>query len=281
MPHDRSIAAVAAPVALIVLAGFARADHTLFEYQVSPAGLEQWSSKLSVLPGASVDYRVRVSYVGNTFQPLGLGGAATFQPLVSNWTPGDVLAPFVAIGGNQNGGTVPDQPGAYGRISPWGKIATTTTDRLFGHVNTVSGTTYLRIAKRQVTSWFGGIGNTSGNSGVQAGQLSNVGRVVSDPAFNPNLTNLVVFKVRLDLDPSHLDERTMSVFSPEEWTGELNNGLRQVYWYASMSEATGSIRVPAQVIGATIHVIPTPAGVVLVAGGATVVGVRRRRACRL
>jgi hypothetical protein len=269
-------ALVAAAVSSVSFAG-ATADYTLFQFQVSPAGQETWSSSLNVLPGAAVDFRVRVSYIGDTFSPIGLGGAATFQPLVSNWTTGDVLAPFANIGGNTNGGAVPDAPGQYGRVLPWAKIATSSTDFLRGHINTNGGTTYLRIAKNQVTSWLGGSGNTTGNSGVQAGQLSNVGRTVNDPPFNPSLTDLVVFKVKLMLDPSNQSARTMQVFALDGWVGELSSGVRSVNWYASMSEAVGSIRVPGVVEGATVNVVPTPGtgvGMLLLTCGALA---RRRR----
>jgi hypothetical protein len=276
MSRIRFTKAVVAPSLLAAIVGStASADYTKFEFQVSPAGQETWSSKLDAHPGDAIDYRVRVSYVGNSATPVGLGGGATFQPVVSNWTAGDVLAPFAKVGGNTTGGAVPDAPGQYGRVLPWAKVGTGMTDALRGHVNG----SFLRIAKSQVTSWFGGAGNTTGNSGVQIGQLNNTGRTTNDPAFNPGLTDLVVFKVKIILDPLNTSVRDMQVYTPQEWAGELSLSTmeRLVFWYANMTEGVGSIRVPAQVEGAVIHVVPAPGSVSALCLLMGTVAVRRRR----
>jgi hypothetical protein len=252
--------------------------HTEFKYQVSPAGAETWFSSLDVLPGTAVDIRAVVSYRG--VQPvLGLGSVA-FQPVISNWTTGpggDTLAPFINSGSNTStpSGVVPDGPGAYGRISPWGRTFISTTAAYRGFVGTPGGVTSLRIGLANFTSWIGEGNNTTGIAGVLTAQLSNIGRTASDPAFNPQITDIVVFKFKIELGDTNL--RTLTVDTPTAGFGNLNTttGQRNGHWFGSLSEAVGSIREEAIAVPALINVVPTPAAVALL--GIALAMPRRRR----
>jgi len=225
--------------------------------------------------------QVLVSVSTDNAAALGLG-SMIFQPTVSNWTATDALVPFTsAFGSNTStpSGAVPDASGQYGRITPFAAVSNTSAQRLFGHVNNnVSGVNYLRIAQAQVTSWIGGTGNTSGGSGVNIKQLSNIGRTASDPAFNTQLTNVHVFRFAVQIDTSVANRSSLTVNAPADGFGNLNTttGQREVYWYASLNEASGTIREVPTVVAGIIN-IPTPGALALLGlGGLTVA--RRRRA---
>jgi hypothetical protein len=133
---------------------------------------------------------------------------------------------------------------------------------------------WLRIAQRQVSNWIGGAGNTSGGSGVNIAQLANVGRTASDPAFDPRLTDIHVFRFAFTLDNStSLPDLTMDI--PAAGFGNRNSttGNREVYWWGDMNEASGSIRGTALVVPARI--VPGP-GVLSALGLAALARHRRR-----
>jgi hypothetical protein len=170
---------------------------------------------------------------------------------------------------------ISDSAGQYGRISPWGRTAMTTATAITNFDNNSVGQpagSWLRIAQRQVTAWIGGVGNTSGGSGVNIAQLANVGRTSSDPAFNSQLTNIHVFRFGFTLDAGGLDQ---IIDLPAAGFGNRNSttGEREVYWFADMNEASGSIRGAALVVPGVIH-IPGPGGATLLGLGALA---RRRR----
>jgi hypothetical protein len=177
--------AAAALIAAATLTTAARAGTTM-TVQVSRALAEDWHSSINASPGDSIDVRIVVSHTGDP----ALGSCSTmYQPTVSDWTAGDHMAPLVngGIGGQVTVpiGAVQDLPGQYGRIIPYAQFAFSSTAYLRGHVNTVAGISYLRIAQSQVTSWFGGPGNTSAGSGLYNFQLNNVGRTTADPPLQP------------------------------------------------------------------------------------------------
>src|SRR5262249_6633339 len=156
-------------------AGGARAVvNSLMEFQVSAPLAENWGSSIDVLPGGTVDIRVRISYTG-TESPIGLG-SVMWQPTVSNWdnvgTNQDVMTPLFndGVGGDYSTppGAVDDQPGQYGRIHPFARTANPSSSRLMGHVNTNAGITYLRIAQAQITNWISGYTSTGGGAGVDS-----------------------------------------------------------------------------------------------------------------
>lgn len=110
----------------------------------------------------------------------------TFQPVITNWASDDQLITNGVLGrpGPVNGigpvggtrsspiGTVEDVPGQYGRVSPWGAIATTTTNFLRGHIGTGTASAMLRIAQANITNWIGegpSTGSGQGNNFNGAG----------------------------------------------------------------------------------------------------------------
>jgi hypothetical protein len=173
---------------------------------------------------------------------------------------------------------ISDSAGQYGRISPWGRTAMTTSTAITNFNNNSVGQPFgdwLRIAQRQVTSWIGGPGNTTGGSGVNIAQLANVGRTASDPAFNPSLTDVHVFRFGFTLDSLN-NFQQMTVDLPANGFGNRNSttGDREVYWWGDMGEATGSIRGTAEVhVGRVVIPAPWSAALLVLAGAG---GLRRR-----
>ncbi len=276
--------AAAVLASLAVVQGVGAEVNTRITWQVSANGID-WSGGIVMRQtGATYHVRAVASYI-STEAPVGLA-SFVFQPTVSNWNPGDILLPFVngGQGGNTSTpvGVVPvDGPG-YGRVVPWGRTALSATSFLRGHTHPggaggAPAGSWLRIAQSQVTAWIGGTGNTTGGSGVPISQLSSVGRSSADPAFNDQLQNIVVFRMGIDLSESPTNFDPIVIDSPIEGFGNRNaaTGEREVYWFASMTEATGSIRGTAIVEPVSL-VLPTPAS--LVVGLVGLVAVRRRRA---
>ncbi|HYE62540.1 MAG TPA: hypothetical protein VD997_11150 [Phycisphaerales bacterium] len=268
---------VAAGLSVLLLAAGAAQSATTLAVQVSLAGQENWQTSLNAFPGASVDVRVLVSYQGSA-APLGFA-FTSYQPTLSNWHATDTLGPLVnnGWGGQQTTpiGAVQDAPGQYGRIIPYAFSNIPENNRVIGHINTVSGTTYLRVAQRQVTSWFGGTGNTSGGSGVTAWQLSDQGRTASTPAFSPALVNVTLFKFKVQLSSTEVG-RTLHVDIPAAGISNgRNNGQPYVAWFQSMSEPVGSLLEVPSVVTASINLLPSPGTLLLLAPLAVVQ--RRRR----
>lgn len=275
---------------LVAVAGMASAANaqvnTRIDWQVSLNNVN-WSTNVNALPGQLVYVRALASYTG-TAAPLGLA-SLVFQPTVSNYDLAgtmDVLSPFV--NGGQGGNTSTPvgvvtntaDPAQFGRISPFGRSALSSTAFLKGHTHSAgSGGApagdWLRIAQAQVTSWIGGAGNTTGGSGVGIAQLSDVGRQPVDPPFNGTIQNVQIFKFGITLG-DRPDTRTID--SPTAGFGNFNstNQQREVYWWATMAESTGSIRGTAQVNTATIT-IPTPASLALLGMGGLAITRRRRK----
>jgi len=276
-------------VSVIALAGLCAAVNaaTTVEILVSTDGVN-FASTMLFTPGSGLTtYEVMVRVSTTNTAALGLH-SIIFQPTVSNWRATDALLPFTeSFGGPVPPPTpdgVPDAPGEYGRISPWALVANTTSQRLIGHVHLASGGanqpptgTYLRIAQAQVTSWIGGTGNTSGNSGVNIRQLNNIGRTASDPAFVSQITDVRVFRFGIQLDTNVAGRSSIIIDAPRSGFGNVNTatGNREVHWFADMNEPAGSIREMANVIPATI-VVPGP-GVMGVLGLGILSVARRRR----
>lgn len=276
---------------LVAVAGMSVAanavDNTSIVWQVSRTGAAgTFSSSIdNLLPGQSFVARAVVSYTG-TAAPLGLA-SFVFQPTVSNFNSGDTLTPFVNGG---QGGNTSTPPGVvadgstteFGRVIPWGRSALTPTSFMRGHTHTGGSAgapagNWLRIAQNHVTSWFGSTGNTTGGSGIPISQLNDVGRNSNDPAFHSSLQGINVFTMKITVGPDDA-LRTLAIDSPTDGFGNRNSvtGDREVYWFASMTEITGSIRGTAVVAGASVTVVPSPASLALLGLGGLAVARRRR-----
>lgn len=240
------------------------------------------ASPLVGIPGGLVYARAVVSHIpgsNGTVTPIGIG-SIVFQPTVSNYRNDDVLQPFVnnGVGGNVSNplGVVTDDNG-FGRLSPYGRNATTATNPLRGVVQASGATTYLRISLASATSFIGGPGNTLGGSGVTIAQLSDIGRTLADPPFSPAITNVVVFRfaVRLSTEAA----RPVMVFdAPADGIGNYNTTTQErlAHYFGSPLEPTGQVRGTVRVTPAYL-VVPAPGGTGLVAAGGMLAARRRRR----
>jgi hypothetical protein len=288
---------------LVAVAGLAAAAsaqpvNTELKYQVRvyDAGNNNgWVSSLDALPGTRIEVRALVSYTG-TGTVGGLGQIA-FQPVTSSWTGADTL---VYDGGPSNNGigpvggtrstpigTVADAPGVYGRITPWGANATTTSTFLRGFVGTGTAAGLMRIAQNHITNWIGAgatsgataNNNVNGGGGVSIAQIANPARVATDPPFNNGTSNLVVFKWSFILSAA-TDTRTLTISTPQEGINRtLSNGVYvpNVRWFATEQEATASVQTAASVVDANVRVVVPAPGALALMGLGGLVAARRRR----
>lgn len=285
-------------VAGLAMAANGQAVNTELKYQVSTDGIN-WQPTLNVAPGTSVQVRALLSYIGpGTSAGLGL---VSFQPVVSNWTAADTLLTTAGTPGN-NGvgplggtrsnpiGTVDDQPGVWGRITPFGSTSYNTSTFLRGHLGTGTAAGLLRIARADVTNWIG-VGATSGvlaannwngGGGVTAAQIANPSRLSTDPEFQTQSQNVVVFKFGFTVS-SATDSRTLNISTPAAGIGKVTTagatyGQQNARWYASTSEVSPSLNGAANVIDAAVIVtnVPAPASLALLGLGG-LVATRRRR----
>ena len=139
--------------------------------------------------------------------------------------------------------------------------------------------TFLR--RRPRDSWRSGFSLTGG-SGVPISQLSDVGRTTIDPPFNGATQAIYVFKWGATLDTSNVARAIadMTVDAPAGGFGNRNSttGDREIYWYTSTAEATGSTRGTANVTTALVDFVPvpSPATLALLGLGGLAIGRRRR-----
>ncbi|MDX2132255.1 MAG: PEP-CTERM sorting domain-containing protein [Planctomycetota bacterium] len=290
-------------IGMIAVAGLASVamaqGQTELRYEAriaNPGNNTGWTSNLNAAPGDTIEVRAVVSYIGQA-APVALG-QIVFQPVQSNWVAGDTLITTAGtpgnngigpVGGNTNNGFVNDEPGAYGRITPWAANATTTSTFLRGHVQNVSGGTFLRIARADVTNFIGvgassGAGaanNTNGGGGVSIAQ-GNIGpaRPTNFPPAVLGTSGLVVFKYGFTLS-SDTALRTITVTTPAQGFGRStaasNYGADNTRWFSSSSDSTpGSIVTSPFAVDAVINVVPTPASMALLGLGGLMVARRRR-----
>ncbi|MCC6950169.1 MAG: hypothetical protein IT433_01855 [Phycisphaerales bacterium] len=252
----------------LALSAYAGTDVTRLTYQVRyyhSGHDEGWSSTLPASPGARLEVRALVSFVGTA--PVAALSQLVFQPVITNWGdshlltnsdlglpgPPDGIGP---IGGSRSfpPGIVENQPGIYGRTSPWGVNPTTTSTFLRGHLGTGTASGMLRIAQAHITNWIGqgatsgatANNNVNGGGGVSIAQIANPSRLPSDPPFNAQTQNLVVFKFGFIVgqlsDPMVLSTPN----TPEEcgFNRTLENGVYvpNVRWFSNVNEAVASAR---------------------------------------
>jgi hypothetical protein len=137
----------------------------------------------------------------------------------------------------------------------------------------------MRMALPQVTSWFGGSGNTTGGSGVLVGQINRDVdfRPPTSPPFSGQIQDIVVLKFQILLGTS-TDLRSMIVDTPVNGFGNVQtgSGLRNGHWFADYIQPTGSIREAAFAVPAMINVVPAPGSAALL-GLSGFALMRRRR----
>lgn len=277
-------------ISLIAAAGLASLANaqaiTRMDVETSTNGGATWvGGARQVNPGTTVQFRYKVSFVANgtTTTPVGFA-SLTFQPTVSNWTTTDTLAAFATTGNNGTGGSVTEASGAFGRLSPFAATGATTADPYRGHVQTVSGTQYLRIARTTITNWIG-VGATTGSAaannfngagGMPAVQLSQSQATGTQPAFNTQITNVVLAKLAFTLS-ADTASRILTISAPTAgMSRDATTGVRQAAWFDSASDAFGNLKAAVQVTDATIEVIPAPGALGLLGVGG-LVALRRRR----
>lgn len=295
---------IAAGLAVTLFAARAVAQPlaTELKYQVrvfDASTNEGWASAIDIEPGTRIEVRALVSYVGTG--TVGGLGQIVFQPVLSNWTSVDTLLTngllgivgptggLGPIGGTRSTpiGTVADQPGLYGRITPWGANATTTSSFLRGHTGTGTASGLLRIAQSHITNWVGegatsgatANNNVNGGGGVSIAQIASVSRTSSDPAFSTATQDIVVFKFSVTLGFPGYD-RMLRIDTPADgFNRVLASGqyVPNIRWFASENEATPSVQSAAYAVPAFVTMIPTPGALWLAGAGAVAMGRRRRR----
>lgn len=282
---------IATIVAAAGLASMANAQATSnLNMETSIDGLDWTSGLRNVNPGTTVKVRAKISYTANGTTAVPVGFATlTFQPTIQNWnaTPvtGDAIAAFAAAGNNNNGGGVQrDNQDLYGRIIPFASTGPTTTDPYIGRTQTVSGTSYLRIARSTITNWVGdgpttttsAVNNFNGSGGLALVQKGSGLVGTADPAFDPNIVNVILFRFQITLS---LDSTIRDLLIDVPAAGINRNtstGAREAGWFASASDSFGSIKAAVSVGTSTLRVVPAPGALGLLGLGGVMV-LRRRR----
>ncbi|MBI1190784.1 MAG: hypothetical protein GC200_08920 [Tepidisphaera sp.] len=279
-------------VSMLAVAGMAMAANaadTTLRYEVSADGGATWSSSVNALPGTHIQVRARVAYSG-TAQVFGLS-QLVFQPIVSNWADtldntGPLSNQIGPTGGSRTTplGTVDDASGAFGRITPFGANAITTTAYIRGFVGTGANAGMLRIAQAFVTNWIGtgtNANNATGAAGVSVAQIAPGTRLPTDPAYSDS-NDVVVFKFGFTLNADST-ARTLGIDTPVAGLGKETSSttghLGELYasWFTSSQAAQGtrfygSVGTEA----ASVNVVPAPGALALVGLGG-LVATRRRR----
>lgn len=275
---------IASIVAAAGIASMASAQITQMDVETSLDGVNWASGNRAVNPGTTVQFRYKVSFNANgtTVTPTGFA-SLTFQPTVSNWGT-DTLGAFATSGNNTNGGAVTEASGQFGRIIPFASTGATTSDPYRGHVQTVSGTQFLRIARTTITNWVGQ-GLTSGTSAANnfngAGGLACVQKSFSlvtatDPAFNPAIANVVLAKFSLTLSNDGA-ARTLVISAPTDgMSRNATTGAREASWFSSNTDNFGSIKAAVSVADASLTVVPAPGALALLGMGGLLAARRRR-----
>jgi len=271
--------------AILIACGTAAADITHLRLEVSRDGTA-WTDRLPAQPDDVVQVRASVTYESTTgVRPTGFA-YLTWQPTIAGWGAADALLPFADRGNNHNGGSVADAPDQFGRISPFAATGPTVSDPYRGHVHSALGVRYLRIARSVITNWIG-VGPTTGTAAANnfngAGGIALVQKAASmrssrDPAFNPEIENVVVFKFAVRFG-SLGGARAIDIDAPVAgMTRNSTTGARQCAWFRDTIDPYGAIRTDLAVTGARIDFIPCPGAAALL--GLMMARPRRSRSLR-
>jgi uncharacterized protein (TIGR03382 family) len=265
MKYAFSILAVAG------LAAAANAQATNVIQEVSTNGSD-WSSSVTVNPGATVFVRVRVALSGAT--ALGLAGI-THQPTLTNWNQGgtgDTHVAFTAAGLNNScppgaqteagfvGRHVDGTAGtATGRIFPFGSAgmnATSASGLLTSHNDAGN---LLRFAGSKAVA-----ATTNLAWGVNSAQLT---PQLNGSCFVSSL-DVVVFRYAVTLSSTNTTARVLS-------TGNAGVSQNRGTWYLNAGGTQTLNANIGTVTNATINV-PTPGALALLGLGGLAVSRRRR-----
>jgi hypothetical protein len=260
-----------------------------------------WSDHLIVDQGAGDSGQVYIAYV-LSYVPQSQGeitpdafASVTFQPVFANVRTGvDTINPFANTGNNVNGGAIDARAsygagtGGYGRIKPWAATGPSSTQSYVAHSHTANSGgapagSYYRIARNDVTNWFG-LGATTGTAasnnfngagGVVVGQKQNPAAGI-DPARVSGTQGLLLMVLSMQTGPTASSFDIACGAPLEGMSRNSTTGAREANWYANTTELAASIKVQMAVTGAMITVIPAP-GTLAVLGMAGFFAGRRRR----
>lgn len=306
-------------VSMIAVAGLAAATSAQ-TYEAGAASMNfevwngsAWSSSVDALPGAQVEWRVRVSYTGTRTDLNGLGeawwqtqignadntgaGAAADQVFAGQGlASGNNSVPpnLVATADGSNSAAL----GAYGRVFPLALAATNAASSnvmtVFRHSAGANGAPageWIRLAGSGSSTWAPDLaataaGTTTANTqlllrGIQSNQTSQAGA----PTQHVESMSVIVFRgAFVASDDTAL--RAVSLGTDERFFRRVGGNTvadnrRYFAWQTSAGD-TGTAglghRTFANVIsGATINIVPTPASLALMGLGG-LVAARRRRA---
>lgn len=271
---------VIAAIAGTSLLGIARAQNTWITNEVSTDGGVTWLPSASVLPGATLQVRLRLSLHGA--HALGLAGI-TFQPTLNGWRAdlGDMRQAFT-FPGLENNATLPtygqvvtesaytgrhvaDVPGTTGRIFPFGG---------FGQNSGSPSGLLTSFADPGNVLRFAGSKNTTAQTNTAWGAvIGQVTQSMGGTYFNTSL-DVVVFKyaVTLSTDPT---PRSLSATIPLNY---ISGGTVNVPWYmdASGLAVTRYAVTSSTIVSAGITVVPSPAGLWVMATTLACAARRRR-----
>lgn len=282
-------------VGVLALAGsasgaFAQTNDSVLRFEVRQVGAADWSSDIEVAPGAIVEFRGVISYVG-TAPAVGLQ-RANFQPTLANWHPADLLQPFRAWGvstsptppGIPASGVAADS-GEYGRILPYAFAGISSANALRGHTHNVAGINYLRVSQANATNWVGvgpssgveAANNFNGVLGLALGQRPPILSGESDPNFVAATTDVEVVRLAVQINGGGL--RTLVVDAPIEGfsAASIHSDIRGVAWYASLESSGAPNSLTWGSVTVTPALIRVPnAGTLALLGLGVLVGPRRR-----
>lgn len=257
-------------LAIVAAAGLASAANaaTAINFDVSSDGGATWGSSVVAAPGATIQVRMRAQLSGAT--AVGFAGL-TAQPVLSNWTAGDVRNAFTFPGVDNTGAPttetaydgrhVPNTPASNtGRMFPFGSGGQGVSSSSGLLTSFVDGGSRLRFAGSKNTTE-----TTNVAWGVAAAQQP---ASLSGTNFvsNPNVT-LFRYSITLSADPAARD----LVAGIVQVSGSL------VKWYLNTTGTSVLNDNAITINNGTISIVPAPGALALLGLGG-LAAARRRRA---